>query len=309
MTELEKITYAKSFLDKLASGIDPTTGEPIPEGDVAAKARVVGCYTYVSEVLGKLIASPNTVTDLYRTQEVKITAQLLASIECSQFPISVGAFAQKIDAAVRSPKKFTGGDLSQWLADHGYIEKLLDYKNKSYKRPTQKGIEIGIVLDQFTTIAGNTTYNIKLNKLAQLFVLDHLSEIIAFSSERKTKVRTELPTVSFSLTREQLSKFECSNSPLSISQLTSLINLLNLDKSQTALKAADLASWLVSLGLREVIEYNGKSYKLPTHAGKELGITVDRRQGEKGEYLIALYDENAQRFIIDNIHGLIKVTE
>ena len=86
-----------------------------------------------------------------------------------------------------------------------------------------------------------------------------------------------------------------------------MINLLNLDKSQTNLKAADLASWLVTLGLLEEIEHNGKSYKLPTQQGKELGIMVDRRQGATGEYLIALYDENAQRFIIDNIHGLIKV--
>ena len=307
MTDLEKIAYAKSFIDQLSAGIDPTDGTLIPEDDVAAKARIVGCFSYVSEVLGKLINAPNVVADLYRVPDRKLTSQVLSSIECTQFPVSISAFAQRIDAALRSSKKFTAHDLNQWLIEHGYIEKLLDYKDKSYKRPTQKGIEIGIVLDQFTTIAGKTTYNIKINQFAQRFVCEHLAEIVTFSSDRKIKLRTEIPTVSFSLTREQLSKFEYSETPLSISQFASMINLLNLDKSQTALKAADLASWLVTLGLLDVIEHNGKSYKLPTEAGKELGITVDRRQGATGEYLIALYDKNAQRFIIDNIHGLIKV--
>ena len=308
MTDLEKIAYAKSFIDKMANGIDPTDDSPLPEGDVAAKARIVGCFSYVSDVLAKLINSPDVIADLYRSSEIKITAQMLSSIECTQFPISISAFAQKIDAALRFTKKFTAADLNLWLMEHGYIEKLLDYKDKSYKRPTPKGVETGIVLDQYTTIAGKTTYNVKLNQFAQRFICEHLAEIVALSFERKTKQRTELPSVSFSLSQEQLEQFEFSPTPLSISQIASMINLLNPVKSQTNLKAADLASWLVTLGLLEVVEYNGKSNKLPTQTGRNLGITVDRRQGEKGDYLIALYDENAQRFIIDNIHGLIKVT-
>ena len=32
MTELEKITYAKSFIDKLANGINPLDDTPIPHG-------------------------------------------------------------------------------------------------------------------------------------------------------------------------------------------------------------------------------------------------------------------------------------
>ena len=102
MTDLEKIAYAKSFIDKLSAGIDPTDGTLIPEDDVAAKARIVGCFSYVSEVLGKLINTPNVVTDLYRVPERKLTAQVLSLIECTQFPVSISAFAQRIDAALHS---------------------------------------------------------------------------------------------------------------------------------------------------------------------------------------------------------------
>ncbi len=34
MTELEKIAYAKSFLDKLAEGVNPLDGTTVPEGDM-----------------------------------------------------------------------------------------------------------------------------------------------------------------------------------------------------------------------------------------------------------------------------------
>ena len=37
MTEAEKIEYAKSFIDKLANGINPLDDAPIPDDDIANK--------------------------------------------------------------------------------------------------------------------------------------------------------------------------------------------------------------------------------------------------------------------------------
>ena len=306
MTDLEKIAYAKSFLDKLASGIDPTTDDLVPEGDVAAKSRVVGCYAYVSEVLGKLINAPNVVADLYRVPERKLTAQVLSSIECTQFPVSISAFAQRIDAALRSSKKFTAHDITPWLMHNGYIEKLIDYRDKSFKRPTQKGVEIGIIMHQSTSQTGRVTNSLRLNMFAQQFIRDHLHEILAFS-QNPSYPANRIPQVTFVLSQAQLANFEFSETPLSISQIASMISALNLESSQVGLKASDLADWLVHLGLLRTVEHGGKNYKLPTDAGKQVGILVEARHGLKGDYYIALYNTDAQRFIIDNIHRLIKV--
>ena len=280
MTDLEKIAYAKSFLDKLASGIDPTTDDLIPEGDVAAKSRVVGCYAYVSEVLTKLINAPNVV--------------------------SISAFAQRIDAALRSSKKFTAHDITPWLMHNGYIEKLIDYRDKSFKRPTQKGVEIGIIVHQSTSQTGRVTNSLRLNMFAQQFIRDHLHEILAFS-QNPSYPANRIPQVTFSLSQAQLTNFEFSETPLSISQIASMISALNLESSQVGLKASDLVDWLVHLGLLRTVEHGGKNYKLPTDAGKQIGILVEARHGLKGDYYIALYNTDAQRFIINNIHGLIKV--
>ena len=55
MTELEKIAYAKSFIDKLANGINPLDDTPIPEDDIANNVRLSRCFFYVSGILQKEI--------------------------------------------------------------------------------------------------------------------------------------------------------------------------------------------------------------------------------------------------------------
>ena len=42
MTELEKIAYAKSFIDKLANGINPIDDQPVAEYDVVNNVRLNG---------------------------------------------------------------------------------------------------------------------------------------------------------------------------------------------------------------------------------------------------------------------------
>ena len=55
MTELEKIEYAKSFIDKLANGINPIDGTQIPEGDIVNNVRLSRCFFYVSDILRQVI--------------------------------------------------------------------------------------------------------------------------------------------------------------------------------------------------------------------------------------------------------------
>jgi hydroxymethylpyrimidine pyrophosphatase-like HAD family hydrolase len=57
MTEVERIAYAKSFIDKLANGINPIDDTPIPDGDIANHVRLSRCFFYVSGILQKEIDS------------------------------------------------------------------------------------------------------------------------------------------------------------------------------------------------------------------------------------------------------------
>ena len=54
MTELEKIAYAKSFIDKLANGINPINEEVVPDDDLINNVRISRCLFYVSEILERV---------------------------------------------------------------------------------------------------------------------------------------------------------------------------------------------------------------------------------------------------------------
>ena len=47
MTELEKVAYAKTFVDKLANGINPIDDQPVAENDVINNVRLSRCFFYV----------------------------------------------------------------------------------------------------------------------------------------------------------------------------------------------------------------------------------------------------------------------
>ena len=55
MTELEKIEYAKSFIDKLANGINPIDNRPAPDNDIINNVRISRCFFYVSDILRQVI--------------------------------------------------------------------------------------------------------------------------------------------------------------------------------------------------------------------------------------------------------------
>ena len=57
MTELEIMQRAKMYMDKLAQGIDPISGQEIPNDSVLNNVRLVRCFFYVSRILDQVIAN------------------------------------------------------------------------------------------------------------------------------------------------------------------------------------------------------------------------------------------------------------
>lgn len=303
MTELEKIAYAKSFIDKLAAGVDPTDGSPVPEGDVAARSRVVGCFSYVSDILGRLVDHPDAVTDLYRAPEWRVTPKVLAAIECSDRYVSLSSFANRIDCALCSQRKFTVHPINAWLMANGYLEEIQSAQGRSLKRPTQKGIDNGFLIEQRVSDTGRITLAIRLNYFAQCCIRDHLGQIVDASQGTPRVPGQALP---FRITHEQLAAYVPCEQPILISQVAYMISCLKNDSS-AGLKPTALTDWLVTLGLLEITNVNGKDYKLPSQTGRDLGISREDRQGQNGSYPVALYNAVAQRFIVDNLSAVAQV--
>ena len=49
----------------------------------------------------------------------------------------------------------------------------------------------------------------------------------------------------------------------------------------------------------------GKLCKFPTETGKQLGLSLETRNGDRGEYQVVVYNKEAQMLILDNIEVII----
>lgn len=110
----------------------------------------------------------------------------------------------------------------------------------------------------------------------------------------------------FSISREQLEKYEYSQNPILISEIARRISSLPDDDNTRSLPATRITGWLVANGfLEERVEPNGKTKKYVTSAGNDLGIFQEERNSSRGPYLATLYTIEAQHFIIDNIEAIL----
>ena len=185
MTELEKIAYAKSFIDKLANGINPLDDTNIPDDDITNNVRVSRCFFYVSDIL-RQVYERGGVAKLKRAYKspFAISPEQLEKFEYSADPISSTAMARKINWLVRDDidekriKKLSYRSIIQWLINIGMIEYREWENGKSKRFPTADGEEIGLVLSIWEK-DGRRTPVIYFNVEAQRFIIDNIDAVIA----------------------------------------------------------------------------------------------------------------------------------
>ena len=181
MTELEKISYAKSFIDKLASGINPLDDTPIPDGDIANNVRLSRCFCYVSGILQKEIERERKKEKKSRLIDFSITYEQLQNFEYSSKPISATVLAKKINQLVEreNMRKLSYRQIMGWLLNIGMLE-YKDIGNGKLKRyPTQQGEDIGIVLEFWERGQGRKYPVIMYSEAAQRFIIDNIDAVIA----------------------------------------------------------------------------------------------------------------------------------
>ena len=185
MTELEKIEYAKTFIDKLANGINPLDNTSIPENDIANNVRLSRCFFYVSSILQKeidrerrKISKENRSTRL----PFSITPEQLQNFEYSSHPISASVMGRKInllvkeDIEARKIKRFSPRKINHWLLGIGMLEWREWESGKIRLFPTAEGEAIGLVWKVWENY-GKRSPVIYLSEEAQHFIIDNIEAI------------------------------------------------------------------------------------------------------------------------------------
>ena len=140
--------------------------------------------------------------------------------------------------------------------------------------------------------------NVKISRCL-FFVSDVLGEVIANGGVTSGKAPKPKPD-DFDPELIPLDSFIYSEKPVTVTQITKRINELT-PENMKKLQPAAVNAWLVSVNMLCVVQVNGKSYKRPAPAGENIGISMERREGQAATYYVVLYNKDAQRFIVDNL--------
>ena len=194
MTEIEKIAYAKSFIDKLANGINPIDNSTIKDEDVVNNVRLARCFFYVSDILRQIIDNGG-ITPASRAEETKtkknkkqpfyLTPEQAKQFEYSQVPVTASEIFKRIIAVgpQEGVKKFPKGNLTKWLLSLGLIEETTLSFGQKMKKPTSSGEEIGISMEERQGQYG-IYYVMLYNTDAQHFILDNIDAVLNFDNDR-----------------------------------------------------------------------------------------------------------------------------
>lgn len=178
MTELEKMELAKGYLDKMANGLNPLTGEKTEEFDMINNVKISRCLFYVSDVLRQVIENGGTVQHksernrkrFYITDEQK-TMLTINEPNCYVRDIAaeINRVTQQNDTRCIQPVWITS-----WLVGIGMLE-IVDGK----KQATKQGNEIGITSEQrYSAKIGMYLANIYAPS-AQTFIFDNIDAIVS----------------------------------------------------------------------------------------------------------------------------------
>ena len=110
----------------------------------------------------------------------------------------------------------------------------------------------------------------------------------------------------FCLTAEQKSRIQLSERPLRITELMQLLFDAAGDPDMKKPGSTLVTNWLLEKKLMvKQTDAEGKSVRVPTPAGAGIGIMMERRQGQYGEYTAVYYNQAAQQFIVDHLDEIL----
>ncbi len=189
MTELEKIKYTKTFIDKLANGINPVDNTEIPSDDVVNNIRISRCLFYVSDILAEIIKNGGTAKKSNNDKlPFAISPEQIADIPVTEAPVGISSFVklinEQIDVETYNKLKIT--TVTEWLVeiDLLFVE---TFYGKRRKMPTEKGKGMGISVNQYKNEYGEHQM-VVYDKRMQRFILDNMDTLIEKNNRRKAEV-------------------------------------------------------------------------------------------------------------------------
>ena len=188
MADIEKLRHAKHYMDKLAEGIDPISGEVIPEDTILNNISFSRCFFFVSDILGQVIENDGFVSRNTRNNALlppfALADDLRDKIEITSSPAMIKSFTERINSLVNDSvmQRLKVTAFTTWLVNNGYLcEEVVNDKRR--KKPTKKGEDLGIFSEVRDGQYGNYLA-VLYKESAQRYLISNLDQIIEISNGR-----------------------------------------------------------------------------------------------------------------------------
>ena len=187
MTELEKIEYAKTFIDKLANGFNPLDGQPVAETDIVNNIRLSRCFFFVSDVLRRVIEAGGVGPAKKSAKNpFEITQEQLSAFQFSIYPMPISEITKRLNKLIDDDamKPLSHRRITEWLISIGALSETTDLNGKPIKAPTEEGEKLGISVDFRHGMYGD--YRVVVyNREAQQFIIDNMDAILRLAASKQ----------------------------------------------------------------------------------------------------------------------------
>lgn len=186
MTDAEKIEYARAYITKLANGVNPLTGQAVPEDDVINNVKISRCLFYVSDLLRQLARQENMKKA--RKPPFQLSHQERQKFRFSEAPIPISEITRRINALIHPAQmeKMSYKPILDWLIALGFLTEEVRPNRPLLRRPTPNGIGLGI--SEEVRQGPNGPYTVLLyNRAAQQFILDNLDAVLELRQRAKAQ--------------------------------------------------------------------------------------------------------------------------
>ena len=141
-------------------------------------------------------------------------------------------------------------------------------------------------------------------RLARCFfyVSDVLGQVIANGGVIGGKPKLD----PFVIHMDQIEKVRISQEPVRVTQFVDMISEAADNPRMRKMRTTVITDWLMEKGfLEKQTDPDGKSRRVPTRNGLLIGLSVQTRQGQYGEYQSVFYNADAQRFVLDHLSEML----
>jgi len=186
MTELETMMRARQYIESLANGKNPLTGENVKDDDIINNVRISRCLFYVSTVLQKVIDNGGEVQKVKskksQREEFNLTEEQKSNLKPDKLSLSSSKITALINDQIDTEKmkKLKVTTLNSWLVSIGLLTEETTPIGKTRKIPTSDGEMLGLSETEFTDNRGSVKYVI-YNTNAQQFIFDNIDSVIEFA--------------------------------------------------------------------------------------------------------------------------------